>query len=309
MQKHAYLIMAHSEYEQLNLLIQMLDYPQNDIYVHIDKKSMPPDKELLCKNVKYSKVYIYSEISIYWGHFSQTECEIFLLEKATAMNYDYYHLISGADLPLCSQHEIHNFFEKNAGKEFVRYWGREFPEKCQYWISCYHPFQKFLRCSKKPYINKIYENISYGFVKLQQLLGINRIKYLNIVFQKGATWFSITHNLAELIIEKKEWIYKVFKSTRSSDEIFVQTILNNSHLAGNRAEKKYEIDGLAGTRYVDWKRGKPYTFTIEDYELLKDCGYLFARKFSLKEDSKIVYKLHEDVVNENHKFLKMERLQ
>ena len=36
--KHAYLIMAHNEWDMLNKLIQALDYPNNDIYLHIDKK-------------------------------------------------------------------------------------------------------------------------------------------------------------------------------------------------------------------------------------------------------------------------------
>ena len=37
--KHAYLIMAHNEWDMLNKLIQALDYPNNDIYLHIDKKA------------------------------------------------------------------------------------------------------------------------------------------------------------------------------------------------------------------------------------------------------------------------------
>ena len=36
--KHAYLIMAHDKFEQLAMLLQCLDYPDNDIYIHIDKK-------------------------------------------------------------------------------------------------------------------------------------------------------------------------------------------------------------------------------------------------------------------------------
>ena len=37
--KHAYLIMAHNEWEMLNKLIQASDYPNNDIYLHIHKKA------------------------------------------------------------------------------------------------------------------------------------------------------------------------------------------------------------------------------------------------------------------------------
>lgn len=36
--KHAYLIIAHNNFEVLEILIKMLDYKHNDLYVHIDKK-------------------------------------------------------------------------------------------------------------------------------------------------------------------------------------------------------------------------------------------------------------------------------
>ena len=37
--KHAFLIEAHNNWEQLKILIGMLDSSQHDIYVHIDLRS------------------------------------------------------------------------------------------------------------------------------------------------------------------------------------------------------------------------------------------------------------------------------
>lgn len=37
--KHAFLIIAHNNFEQLQLLVSLLDDVCNDIYVHIDKKT------------------------------------------------------------------------------------------------------------------------------------------------------------------------------------------------------------------------------------------------------------------------------
>ena len=99
MLRHAYLIMAYNQYKQLNYLLRMLDHPQNVIFVHIDKKSPPIDRDKLTEGVKFSRVYIYQKIKVYWGHYSQTECEVFLLEKALLEKCDYYHLLSGEDLP------------------------------------------------------------------------------------------------------------------------------------------------------------------------------------------------------------------
>ena len=303
MLRHAYLIMAHSEYEQLGLLLQMLDFPGNDIYLHIDKKSNEPNVDELLKDVRYSQVYIYQEFKVYWGDFSQTACEVFLLEKAYEGKYDYYHLLSGADLPLCSQKKIQSFFEENYGKEYVRYWGEEFPEGCKVWIETYHPLQRYLRISKNHFVNSCFERIDKILEVIQKMCGINRLKNEEKVFQKGATWFSITNNLVCEIIKSKEWIYNTFKNTRSSDEIFIQTILKNSRLDINRAETGYEIEGLAGLRYIDWERGTPYVFKSLDFEELMSCGYLFARKFSIKQDEEIVKRLFNIIRSENEEEL------
>lgn len=37
--KHAFMIMAHNNYNQLTKLLYLLDYPDVEIFLHIDKKS------------------------------------------------------------------------------------------------------------------------------------------------------------------------------------------------------------------------------------------------------------------------------
>lgn len=109
---HAYLIMAHKNIQQLKILLKLLDYKENDIFIHIDATA---DDEM--KNYNYqhcckcSKVYSKSVIDVKWGDVSQIATEIFLLKFAMRQQkYEYYHLISGMDLPLKSQKEIHHFF-------------------------------------------------------------------------------------------------------------------------------------------------------------------------------------------------------
>ena len=63
--KHAYLIMAHNEWDMLNKLIQALDYPNNDIYLHIDKKA--DLKKVNIYKTKYSKVFLQKRMVINWG--------------------------------------------------------------------------------------------------------------------------------------------------------------------------------------------------------------------------------------------------
>lgn len=55
--KFAYLIMAHNEPYVLEKLIRMLDYPDNDIYIHIDEKSQLINKDAL---YEYSNAIVHA---------------------------------------------------------------------------------------------------------------------------------------------------------------------------------------------------------------------------------------------------------
>ncbi|MDF2484874.1 MAG: glycosyltransferase, partial [Herbinix sp.] len=57
MGRHAYLIMAHSNFEYLKKLIKSLDDPRNDIFLHIDKKAKFTDSDLLRDEIHFSTVY------------------------------------------------------------------------------------------------------------------------------------------------------------------------------------------------------------------------------------------------------------
>ena len=107
--KHAYLIMAHHEFEVLGKLVQALDDERNDIYIHFDKK----EKNYPLLKTKYTNLYILQKrTDIRWGHISQIKAEYALFEAAFMQDrYDYYHLLSGVHLPLKSQSYIHHFFE------------------------------------------------------------------------------------------------------------------------------------------------------------------------------------------------------
>lgn len=71
--------------------------------------------------------------------------------------------------------------------------------------------------------------------------------------------------------------------------MFVQTLANISPSKDNIVNDN--------VRYIDWKRGGPYTFTIDDYDELIQNEKLFARKFGENVDMEIVNKLYEYVSN------------
>ena len=81
----------------------------------IKNVNYPPPIEL-----KYSNIHVFKKVDVGWGEDSQIECEMFLFNEAYKKGpFDYYHLLSGVDLPLKSNDYIHDFFDQNKGKEFV----------------------------------------------------------------------------------------------------------------------------------------------------------------------------------------------
>jgi hypothetical protein len=286
--KHAYLIIAHKNATQINRLLSLIDDERNDIYLHINKNVKLDISEI--KPLKKSKLYIYKKNKIVWGSDSIMKTEFFLFEKAKEHDkYRYYHLLSGQDLPLKSQDEIHYFFKKNDGKEFVKFDGLDFhfEERIKY----YYPITSFLG---KPttFLKKVLYAVEKVFIIFQKIFGINRIKkFQSISFQKGSTWFSITDSLVEYILSNKQLIEKMYKQTFIPDEIYLQTLVFNSKFKKNVYDQKFDNKNEAISRYIDWNRGKPYTFKEEDFSTLIESNCMFARKFDVDIDEKIVEKI------------------
>lgn len=292
MKKHAYLIMAHNNFEQLNKLLQLLDYEENDIYVHIDKKSKL-DKEYLLKHIKKSNVIFTDRVKVTWGSFSQIQAELVLLKESVKNNYEYYHLISGFDMPLKKQQDIHEFFNKNTGKIFVHFRKDDDYEGIDERIKYYYIATDF---RKKKGLEKV---IKYAFFKsfllLQKLFRVNRLKNNMDIIKSGANWFSIPNDLAKYIVENEERIVKKYKRTFCGDEVFLQTLVyNNNEFKDRLYYKGFDDNYISILRKIEWKDKKPYVWQEKDFEYLINLdNFFFARKFNENSDNKIIDKIYE----------------
>ena len=133
MNKQAILIMAHNNELVLDKLIKELDSIYFDIYLHIDKKSYLNIEEYT-NITKISKIYVYKEIDVVWGDYSQVECELFLIKEALKNNYEYLHLLSGSDMLLKTPKYIYEYFH-NSNKEYIHFQDREVPSNKLEWIN------------------------------------------------------------------------------------------------------------------------------------------------------------------------------
>lgn len=275
--KHAMMIQMHNNVDVVNDTMRMLDDDEITFFILIDSKSKINKDEFVMP--KLSKVFFLPQRNILWGHHSQVEAELALLEAAQNFFQSekaYFHLMSGADFPLLKSNEFKNFFDDRYPKEFVRFENKDIINKERLErIKFYYPtlnvnFPRFLA-----------RMFIYTSVKVQKPLKINRMNKPNFpkwTFQSGDQWFSITNNLAsELILYRKE-ILEVFKNSRASDELFVQTILRSSDLYSNVSS-----NDEGSLRLIDWNRGHPYTFTDENLSEIinaKKNGAVFIRKLN-----------------------------
>ena len=282
MGRHAYLILAHSNFGQLKKLVGLLDDPRNDIFIHVDGKASF-DRHCLdgiCRNSRL--VLTDRRYRVHWGGVSIMRAELLLLNTALkAGEYSYFHLLSGMDLPIKDQDAIHAFFDSHAGKEFIDLWDLTPDMKARmiYWT----PFPEGERNFMLHAVNKTFRNI-------QKTTGhtINN----GVDFRYGSQWFSITEACAKYITGNAAWLEKVFGHTIICDEFFLVTAVWNSPFREaifNTSTSRTEFGNM---RLIDWSRGEsirhPWTFRASDWDQLMASPCLWARKFDERKDSRII---------------------
>lgn len=273
--KHAYLILAHNEYPVLECLIKAIDDPRNDIYIHFDCKV----KELPIIKTNKSNLYIIeNRIDVRWGDVSVVEAEYILFEAASNKDtYTYYHLLSGVDIPLKSQNDIHDFFDKYQGKEFIGFYKYPMAEEMDRKVNRVHLFPKDFR--RVPGIMSFIKRlIRFVAIKIQYITGYRRNK--SVVFRKGTQWASLTDDFVRYALLHKKEVLNTYKYTFCSDEIFLQTLCWNSNFRNNLFNAENEEQGCM--RMIGWKDGVLYDWENKDYDILVKSEFLFARKFNSK---------------------------
>lgn len=294
MNKHAYLIMAHNNWNILKLLLKSLDTEYNDFYLHIDSKVNSFDESELKRVVKKSKLCFIDRKDVKWADYSQIDVTLDLLQSAVNNdNYSYYHLLSGTDMPIKSSKYIYDYFE-NSGKEYIgvaSWGGKKYVDRR---VKYYHYFPKFQSFRSSKLLKGIDRILEYP----QKIFGIDRTKGNDIVFCDGWQWFSITNGFCRYVLSVREEIKKQFDYTLCPDELVFTSLAYNSEYKENLASFGDLLNG--SMRYIDWGRGTPYTWGKDenDFDLLVNSPYLFARKFDENVNFEIVEKIYDYVMAE-----------
>lgn len=292
--KHAYLILAYKNTYALKKTAKMLDYKDNDIYFHIDKKSNIKDFEEYKTSIKKAGVYFTGRIKVNWAAFSQLEAMLVLFEEALKNGeYSYFHLLSESDMPIKSQRYIHDYL-KDKSVDLIEMSGVSKKKGLEtfstaQWSQYYYFFTEtslYRKCKAHKFLVRV------ALIFPQKILGIDRWKGEKARNGKeifpvwGWTWVSLSKKTVEFIISKKAYIYHHFKKTHAPDECAIPTLLYNfTNLENVRASKRNIIF-----------TGKPSIITMDDYTRLMNSDDFFARKFDEKVDKEVIDKIYNKVM-------------
>lgn len=271
--RHAYLILAHNDLCLLNHLVKSIDDRRNDIYVHIDKKV----ENIPFIHTEHSKiVFLKDRIDGRWGDYSLVEAELALFEiSRNSGDYSYYHLVSGADLPIKSQDYIHSFCENNKGKEFIGFANNASEGELKWRTQHFFIFSRRFKTK-----NFFVRGFRAAIVKLQDVLGYNRSSEQ---IKKGSQWCTISSDLVDYILQNRRRIYELFHHTYCPDEMFIQTLCWNSDFRNRVYDLSEEFSGCR--RFIKWENGELKPICIDDMPAMLKSEAWFARKFSSSDHS------------------------
>ncbi len=278
MYKKIYLILAHKNLSQVESLVQLLDDSKSIFFIHFDKKTK--NNKLFIPNCHFIK----NNVACQWGTFSLVQATINSFKEIELFmkihfNKSKYHVImlSGEDLPLQKNEEIHRYLEQNNSTSFINHW--KLPHE-KWWGGGLFRFESvflfnFLKHRKSHYyFNKLIR--IFGFSYLIPINQINK-KYPNLVLFGSSQWMILSGQLIENILvncEKNSFLIKGFKNSFAPDETFFATLIFNFC---------DEIDSIknVATTFVCFSGhdSSPKYLEIAEIVTARAENYLFARKF------------------------------
>lgn len=281
--KIVHLVLTHKQPEQLERLIDSLDHPDVDFYIHIDKKADAAPFQYLFNRANVFMVN--NRASIHWAAYGTIQAILNGFAEVLPKQYDYINVMSGQDFPLKSAGYIVDYLKANKGKEFITAspleteWRDALPR-----VNRYHLINLRLNFRGKHRLEQL----------LTAILPKRRFP-LNYTLVGGPNWFTVTSAAAEHILDVLELrpdIVRYFKFCWGADEFIFPSILYNSSFRDKLQPCLLFVKWLPGEGHAE-------ILTSKDFEELKASDKLFARKFDAKVDSQIFSLLEQ--LNGMHK--------
>jgi hypothetical protein len=285
MQK-AYLIMAHKDPKQLYRLISRLIDGSSEFFIHIDKKAIFDQFEIL-KELG-DVVHFTERFDSKWGSYGTIKPYLAGMEavKNSPKKFDRIILLSGQDYPIKSNEEINSFFENSAYSVFIDHFPipnyKKWPGSDRgglYRVDKYYfgtKWHEFLRSKTM--------NLLSRYIPVLRRKMPNGMKPYT-----GQTWWILDMYALNYILDynEKHPEYLAFhKNTFVADELFIQMVIGNS-----TDQKLKESIENSERRFTIWEKANsahPKILRLSDFDAIANADDLFARKFDENVDAEIL---------------------
>ena len=269
----AHLVITYTNPLQTERMIRHMQHPDFDFYIHVDKKlDIAPHLFL----ATIPNVYlIHDRVNVVWAGYKTVEATIRSVKEifGTGRNYEYIHLMSGQDYPIKTAAYIHDFFVANKGKEFLQF------EHFDQWADEAYP-----RIREYHLTNYNFPGRYYFQWMMNKLLPVRKSP-LPMEYYGSSMFWALTSNCLRYIVDlldKNARFRRFMQFTWGSDEFIFQTLVLNSSFKANVVN-----DNLL---FLDRDKGAPHPniLTHSHLESLIDSEKLFARKFDLEKDARVL---------------------
>jgi hypothetical protein len=284
--KLTYLILAHKNPAQLARLIKALASGGGEFFIHLDKRCNPrPFLDSLTFPQQITAVhFIRNNVALFSPpHYALVRAILNSLSEILSLStgFDYLILLSGQDYPLKTNEQIKAHFTRNRGGEFLEGF----------------PLPADPARTKDEFNFRMGRVQRYHFDDLfrgKYIKGTNRLARWILPPKKfpsgytpywGSTWWRITYGCATFILDfakNNDSFIRFFRFANCPDEFVFHTIVLNSPFSANVVD-----DNLT---FIDWSAGgfHPKVLTSEDFKNLATAEKLFARKFDIDTDSRVL---------------------
>lgn len=281
-QRIAYICICHKDPEFIARVCNKLNYKDDAVFIHVDKKTDEKPFKEKCKNLK-NVHFVKDRIKVYWGGWNYIIATMRTYELALKTGkFTRFVVLQGQDYPLFSNSYIHNFFEQHKETEFCR--GIDITEstdKASYMKMCgyWHMDQKLPSVVLFKCLRRLMGKIND--------LGIpyRRRTYKNMRVVYGGAFTALTENCVKYILEyyKNNPGYNRYMKHRfPPDELYIQSIVHNSPFKEKLYDKIiYNRQGFATKQnltYFEYPKEVTVFKTIEEYEEIKKLGSLYLKK-------------------------------
>ena len=275
----AYVILAHQRPQQLTRLVDALSAQGNTFVVHVDKKApRRVHREIAEGLAGRDDTLLLDSQRCYWSGFGVVGATLrgiaAILDRWP--DVDYSILLTGQDYPIKSNALIHKHLARQPDAIFLEH----FPLPTDRW-----PHGGLDR----------YEVWHWPFS--MPLIGHVRIphRYLPLPVRRnfpsglrpfgGSAYWCLPRFCIEYVhrfARDNPTVVSFFRRVYVPDEMFFHTVVLNSHF-----RESVVNDDL---RYIDWSEERPHpkTLTLDDVDRLITSDDLFARKFDIEADARVL---------------------